>query len=171
MEAVAVARMCLAAIIYKRKRIAMTRSQVREIAMNICFAMGVDGGTAEQLLTDFLERDYYKTLSDETGLYRDYPNQNANTYLQQLVLGLGEHLAELDLYIARYAKGWQIDRISRVAVSVMRLAMFETLYVQDVSAAVAINEAVELAKRYEDTETVAFINGVLGSFVRGEVKK
>ena len=76
---------------------------------------------------------------------------------------------ELNHMIEKYARGWKLERISRIAAAIMRCAMCEILYMDDVPNAAAINEAVELAKGYEEPETVAFINGVLGSFMRGEV--
>ena len=72
-------------------------------------------------------------------------------------------------YIARYARGWSFERIPLVASAIMRVAMFEVLYRSDIPNSVAINEAVEIAKKYETPETVKFINGILGSFVRGEI--
>ena len=83
--------------------------------------------------------------------------------------GVDEHAAELDGYIAKYAKGWSFSRIPLVASAIMRVAMYEILYMQDVPNSAAINEAVEIAKKYETPETVKFINGILGSFVRQEV--
>ena len=82
--------------------------------------------------------------------------------------GVDEHAAELDGYIAKYAKGWSFSRIPLVASAIMRVAMYEILYMQDVPNSAAINEAVEIAKKYETPETVKFINGILGSFVRQE---
>ena len=76
----------------------------------------------------------------------------------------------MDQYIERYAKGWRFERISLVASAIMRVAMYEILYMPDVPHGVAINEAVEIAKKYESPEVVRFINGILGSFLRGEVK-
>ena len=76
---------------------------------------------------------------------------------------------ELDSYIAKYAKGWSFDRIPLVASAIMRVAMYESLYRSDIPTRVAVNEAVEIAKKYETPETVKFINGILGSFVRGEI--
>ena len=58
--------------------------------------------------------------------------------------------------------------MNRVAVAIMRVAMYEVLYMQDIPNAAAINEAVELVKHYEELEVVSFVNGILGSFVRGE---
>ena len=74
----------------------------------------------------------------------------------------------LDGYVEKYAKGWKFDRISRTALAAMKVAMFEVMYMPEIPNAVAINEAVELAKKYDEPETVKFVNGLLGSFSRGE---
>ena len=83
--------------------------------------------------------------------------------------GVAEHAAELDGYIAKYAKNWKFSRIPLVASAIMRVAMYEILYMQDIPNGAAINEAVEIAKKYETPETVKFINGILGSFAREEI--
>ena len=90
-------------------------------------------------------------------------------YIRSIVSGVAEHAPELDGYIAKYAKGWSFDRIPLVASAIMRVAMYESLYRSDIPTRVAVNEAVEIAKKYETPETVKFINGILGSFVRGEI--
>ena len=89
-------------------------------------------------------------------------------YIRRLVSGVGSHAAELDGYIEKYAQGWKFARIPLVASAIMRVAMYEILYMQDIPDGAAINEAVEIAKHYETPETVRFINGILGSFVRQE---
>ena len=71
----------------------------------------------------------------------------------------------------KYAKGWRFERISLVASAIMRVAMFEILYMPDIPHGVAISEAVNIAKGYESPEVVKFINGILGSFLRAEVKE
>ena len=91
------------------------------------------------------------------------------SYITTLVRGVGGHGAELDGYIEKYAKGWKFSRIDRVASAIMRVTMYEILYMPDIPNKVAINEAVEIAKKYLDDEVVKFINGILGSFVRGEL--
>ena len=83
--------------------------------------------------------------------------------------GVWAHGAELDGYISKYAIGWRFSRLPRVAVAIMRVAMYEILYMQDIPNAAAINEAVELTKHYEDPDVVSFVNGILGSFVREEL--
>ena len=75
---------------------------------------------------------------------------------------------EIDAYIEKYAIGWRPERITRTAAAVLRCALAELLYVEDTPPSAAINAAVELAKSYEEPETVSFINGVLGGFMRGE---
>ena len=79
--------------------------------------------------------------------------------------------AELDAYIEKYAKGWRFERISLVASAIMRVAMFEILYMPDIPHGVAINEAVTIAKKYDAPEVAKFVNGILGSFLREEVKE
>ena len=85
--------------------------------------------------------------------------------------GVAEHAAELDADIEKYAQGWRFDRISLVAAAIMRVAMYEILYMADIPQGAAISEAVEIAKRYETPEVAKFVNGILGSFVRGEIRE
>ena len=87
----------------------------------------------------------------------------------RLASGVAEHSAELDAYIAKYAKNWRFERISRVASAIMRTAMFEMLYMPEIPYKAAVNEAINLGRGYEDEETVRFINGVLAGFIRGEL--
>ena len=149
----------------------MTRSGIREIAMHISFSLGVNPRPVEELLGELLDKEYYQSLAEEDELYADYPSQKQIAYLRQVAEGLGEHLVELDFYIEKYAQDWKVGRISRVAVAVMRVSMYEILYVPEVPGSVAINEAVEMAKKYEEPDTVSFINGILGSFIRGELRE
>ena len=71
----------------------------------------------------------------------------------------------------KYAKGWDFARISRTALAIMKTAMFEILYMPDIPEGVSINEAVELVKKYDEPETVSFVNGILGTFVKNETIK
>lgn len=97
-----------------------------------------------------------------------YPNEKQETYIKNLVRGAFAHGPELDDYISRYAVGWSFERIPRMAAAIMRTAMYEILYMPDIPNAAAINAAVELTKQYEPQEVAAFVNGILGSFVRAE---
>ena len=77
--------------------------------------------------------------------------------------GVCEHLSEIDETIDRHAKGWSTGRMSKVDLAILRLAVYEMLYSDKTPLSVAINEAVEFAKKYSSDEAPAFINGILGS--------
>lgn len=146
----------------------MTRSNAREIAVHLAFELSFSSLTADQLLDEALTRPIFTLIGEEEPLYAEFPNEKQREYIGNLVRGVYAHCAELDEYISRYAIGWNFSRLPRVAIAIMRVAMYEILYMQDVPNGAAINEAVEMAKHYEDQEVVSFINGILGSFVRKE---
>jgi N utilization substance protein B len=147
----------------------MNRTDAREIAVRLCFALSENPTDIEPFLSHVFEDEYYSRLAEEDKLYQSKPSAEQLEYITRLVSGVFEHSAELDGYIEKYAVGWKFARISRTAVAILKTAMFEILYMPDIPDKAAINEAVELAKRYESPETVPFINGVLGSFARSEV--
>lgn len=146
----------------------MTRKDAREIAVRLCFEISATGKDPAELLGDFFDEEYYATLAAEDERFKDYPEKRQLDYISAVVRGVGQHWAELDGYVEKYAKGWKFERISRTALAVMKTAMYEILYMPDIPVGVSINEAVELSKQYEEPETVPFINGVLGSFAKGE---
>lgn len=86
-----------------------------------------------------------------------------------LAQGAEEKLAEIDARIDEFSHKWSRNRISRVALAVLRLAVYEMLYEDDTPVSVAINEAVELAKKYGGDEDSSFVNGVLGGISRDTV--
>jgi N utilization substance protein B len=147
----------------------MKRTAAREIAIQLGFAVSANGQEPELAVQEFFEPEHYATMADEGELYSDKPSKKDIAYITQSVAGVTEKKDELDEYISRYAKGWRTERISKSAAAVIRQAMYEILYMPDVPDASAIDEAIELAKGYEDGDVVAFINGVLGGFYRGQV--
>ncbi|MDR0491126.1 MAG: transcription antitermination factor NusB [Oscillospiraceae bacterium] len=149
----------------------MTRTGAREIAVRLCFGLAENPSEPAALLSRVFEEEYYATLSAEDELYESSPDDRQLEYITRLVTGVYDHAAELDGYIDKYAVGWKFGRISRTAAAIMKTAMYEILYMPDVPSKVAINEAVELAKRYETQETVSFINGLMGSFARAESRE
>ena len=146
----------------------MTRSNAREIAVQLVYALGFGGETAQELLDSQLTPQRFQELEEESPLYTRFPNEKQAQYIRDLVQGVYAHGPELDEYISRYAVGWSFSRIPRMASAIMRTAMYEVLYMPDIPNAAAINEAVEIAKNYEPPEVVSFLNGILGSFVRAE---
>ena len=146
----------------------MTRSSAREIAIQLCFAAAANRREPAEFMDDFFSQEYYESLAAEQELFAEYPDERQMAYIRRLTSLVSERREELDAYIERYAHGWRPERISRTALAVLRCAICEILYMEDVPSAAAINEAVELDKGYDDPDTVAFVNGVLGGFVRGE---
>jgi transcription antitermination protein NusB len=87
-------------------------------------------------------------------------------FTRELAEGADGHLPEIDAEIARLARGWTIDRIAPLERSIMRVALYEMAYRDDIPAAVAIDEAVNQAKLYCGAEAPGFVNGVLGAAAR-----
>ena len=146
----------------------MTRSNAREIAVQLIFSLSFGERDAQSLLESQLTPERFQELTQEMPLYAQFPNEKQLQYIKEVVKGVFAHGPELDDYISRYAVGWSFSRIPRMAAAIMRTAMYEVLYMPEIPNAAAINEAVEIAKNYEPQEVVSFINGILGSFVRAE---
>ena len=147
----------------------MTRNTAREIAMHLSYELSFTDRTAQEVLDERLTKESFSALAPEDELYEDVPGAKQEEYIRRVVTGVAEHAAELDSFIAKYARGWRFERIPLVASAIMRVALYEVLYCADVPNSAAINEAVEIAKKYETPETVKFINGILGSVARSEI--
>ena len=145
----------------------MTRTAAREIAIQICYASLISGTPVDEVTDALFAPEYFATLSEENELFRTKPEEKQLDYIRNLTSQTAAHMDELNAFIEKYAHGWKVDRISKVAASILRCAMTEILYVEEVPVSVTVNEAVELAKGYEEPETVSFING---SFVRTELE-
>lgn len=141
----------------------MTRTSARQLAVQLCFAANAGSDLAPE---DFLDEEYFAELPPEEPLYRELPDEEQKKYICAIVNGVREHSPELDEIIARFSHGWKLSRISRTALAVLRCALYELRYMPEVPPSAAINEAVELAKNYDEPETVSFINGILGSYMR-----
>ena len=151
--------------------IKMTRQEARELAVRLAFEISGSTTGADEILGHLFDREYFESLSEEDELFRAFPDDNSRAYIERVIRGVDEHNMELDEYVMKYAKGWKFERISRTALAVMKVCMFETLYMPDVPVGASVNSAVELSKKYDEQDTVAFVNGILGSFVREEVKR
>lgn len=147
----------------------MSRKTARELALHLLFEMDFNGYESTGLLESRLDAERFRELAEEDRLYAALPDERDTAYIRRVTEGVNAHLAELDTYIERYSVGWKFGRISRIVACILRLSMFEILYMQDVPDSASINEAVELAKRYDTPDAASFINGILGTFVRKEV--
>lgn len=149
--------------------IMITRTVAREIAVHYAFELGFSNLTAQELLEQELTQERFGEIAEIDPLYAEFPDEKQCAYIRKLVEGVGEHGYELDEYISKYAIGWKFQRIPRIAAAIMRVAMYEVLYMPEIPASAAINAAVELAKKYDEPKVASFVNGILGSFVRKEL--
>lgn len=145
----------------------MTRSNARELAVHLIYSREFTGEEPEVIVSVRLDKAYYSLLAEENELYAEHPSKSLTKYIDQVVSGVANRAEELNEHIKKYSIGWDISRISRLTRTILQLAMFEVLYVEDVPTGVAISEAVRLAKLYDGDDTGSFVNGILGSFARG----
>ena len=120
----------------------------------------------EAVLALLFETEYHEDEAPEAILLRAAEARGIDTkdrYIRKEYFGIMENLATIDALLGRHAKGWRTDRLSRVSRAILRLGTYELVFVEKIPAPVAINEAVELAKKYDDPKARSFINGVLNA--------
>lgn len=149
----------------------MTRSDARELAVHLIYGREFTGEEPEQVVAVRLQKEYYSQLALENEVYSDRPSRNQLSYIDTVVAGVASRTEELNAQIGKFSIGWDVTRISRLTRAIMQLAIFETLYVDDVPTGVAVSEAVRMAKKYDGDDTGAFVNGILGSFARSLAQK
>lgn len=124
----------------------MTRREAREAVFSLLFET--------EFRPDEDTADIFAVSCEERELIPD-------DYIKNTYRGIMEHKAELDEKIAAHARGWKTERLTKVSRSILRLAAYEMLYCDDIPVSVSLNEAVELAKKFEDDKARGFINGIL----------
>ena len=132
----------------------MTRNEAREQAFTLLFS------------ECFHSEQSAKELIENAGEAQDY---EPNAYTERLLGGVKEHKAQIDEEISsKLTSSWRIERLPKTTLAILRLAVFEILFCEDVPDSVAINEAVELAKRFGSDKDYSFVNGVLGNIARSK---
>lgn len=131
----------------------MSRHELREQVFKMLFrAEFYEQDELPQQLAMFFE-ELDKAAEKDTG------------YIQTKFQNIMDHLTEIDRYINDVAKGWKTSRMGKVDLTIIRLAVYEIKYEEDIPAGVAINEAVELAKSYGTDDSASFVNGILAKLV------
>lgn len=145
----------------------MARKTARAAAMQLIYEHLSGGEGGEESLRMVYDELREETAADETPVGENEPGWSDRDYIERVLGGVLNHLDELDELIASASRGWSLERMPRVDLTILRLACWEILYEFDVPGSVAINEAVELANHYSDPEKSGrFINGVLGTILR-----
>ena len=144
----------------------MKRGDARELAVHLIYGRAFTGEEPEQVVSTRLDKEYYEKLAGENEVYTQRPDRFQLRYIDTVVVGVANREEELNDVIRKFSIGWDISRISKLDRCILQLAIFEILYVEDVPAGVAVSEAVRITKKYDGDEAGAFVNGILGSFVR-----
>ena len=127
------------------------RTRARELALQFLYMMDVQGAEYREALERFLSDE----LEDKPG------TEPAKEYARRLVDGTTAHKAEIDAMLGEAARNWDLSRMAVVDRNVLRLGCYEMLHEPDVPTKVAINEAIELGKRFSTEQSGAFVNGIL----------
>ncbi|MCX7885206.1 MAG: transcription antitermination factor NusB [Caloramator sp.] len=133
----------------------MSRKLAREKAMTLIYQMDLSGSRASEAFNNFLENSDTELTSEDI------------EYIKSCVDGVEKNLNLINSNIEKYLKpGWKINRIAKVDIAILRLGIYEILFRDDVPDIVAVNEAIELAKKYSTDQSKAFINGILNNVIR-----
>lgn len=132
----------------------MNRVKSREVAVQLSYQMLINKESAEEVIESLIEN------------YEEDLNELDLEYIKRIITGIDEKKNELDAIIEKYLVNWKFNRISKVNISILRMAIFEMLYMDDIPEKVAINEAIELAKVFSDEKSVSFINGMLDKVLK-----
>jgi N utilization substance protein B len=129
-----------------------TRRKAREIALQILYQMEVNPGDPAKALA-------HVTAAPAT-----------KEFVQRIVTGVGEHREAIDRLLAGHSEHWRLDRMDWVDKSILRMGVFELMFCDDIPSKVAMNEAVDLGKKFGAEESGAFINGILDNISRTQRK-
>lgn len=132
----------------------MNRRKTREVAMRLLFEMSINKESYEEILNNFKEN----TDMDLHDV--DF------SYVENIIKGINENLELIDKKIESNLKNWKLNRLSKIDLSILRISTYEIVFNEDVPNKVAVNEGIELAKKYSTDNSPSFINGVLGSMIQ-----
>ena len=132
------------------------RSQARDWALKIFYQADISRRPVEAAADHFFKNE----ISSDMEIHE---------FAKRLVLGVRDHLEDIDSIISKYATNWQLKRMAVIDKNILRMGVFELKYAPDIPPKVTINEAVELAKRYGDLESSKFVNGILDKIHKTEI--
>jgi transcription antitermination protein NusB len=142
----------------------MSRRVAREYAIQFLYSMNFnETDDSDKQLEEFLQHKVEYRYDEEAVL-----NNSSKEYAIQIIKGTLEHIDEVDSLIDFHTTGWKKERIAKVDLAILRLAIYEIVFTNEVPDSVAANEAIELAKKFSTDESGSFVNGVLGKIIRGK---
>ena len=149
------------------------RTRSREFALQVLYQIEINRSEVSDVLDDFWKdrSDLELTDKEKEAIELDKKDMEIRQYTEKLVRGTLERLETLDKIIERFAEHWALDRMANVDRNILRLSTYELLYFDEMPIKVAINEAVELAKRYGESDSSKFVNGILDRIAKTESRK
>lgn len=149
----------------------MSRTTARAAAMQMIFEKISGGQGGEETLKMVYDELREDGLPGVEKIGRKEPDGEDRDYITAALEGVLDHRDEIASLIGKTAKGWSLERMSLVDLTILRLAVWEILYAQDVPGSVSIAEAMELTERFSDPEDKSFVNGILGTILREQEAK
>jgi N utilization substance protein B len=134
------------------------RSRGREVALQVLYQVEQNSGVPPEEIRRFILR---RLLDD----------RKLSDFTEGLIAGVKEHQVQIDAMISEVAENWRLDRMAAIDRNILRLGAYEMLFCPEVPAKVAINEALELAKRYSTAQSSRFVNGILDRMLQWQVQK
>ena len=146
------------------------RTRSREFALQILYQMDMSDANFADAIDDFWKDKSDLTLNDPERdvIETDKKDPEVRQYAEKIVKGVLDQLEKIDPIVERYAENWSMMRMAYVDRNILRLSVFEILFCDDIPVKVAINEAVELAKRYGESDSSKFVNGILDRIAKTE---
>jgi N utilization substance protein B len=132
------------------------RRKSREFALQVLFQLNIT------------KQDPIKAFAQSK---ENFSKEESDEFAEQIVLGVQEHLQEIDRLIEKYSENWRLDRMSLIDRNILRMAIFELLYCEEIPPKVTLNEAIDLGKRFGTDDSGSFINGILDRIQKEFVQK
>jgi N utilization substance protein B len=133
------------------------RRRSRELALQVLYQLDITKQDAIKAIAQ--SRDHFSEKEERDG------------FAERIVLGVLEHGQEIDRLIEQYSENWRLDRMSMIDRNILRMALFELIYCEDIPPKVTLDEAIELGKRYGSGDSGSFINGILDRIQNEVVRK
>ena|SRR3712207_5548693 len=132
----------------------MNRRKSREVAMKLLFEMSINKEEFSEILKNFKE-------NTDTNI------ENVDfIYINKIVNGIEKNKEDIDKKIEENLTKWKLNRLSKIDLTILRISTYEIMFMEDIPNKVAVNEAIELAKKYSADNSPAFVNGVLGNMIK-----
>ncbi len=147
------------------------RTRSREFALQVLYEVDLSSCPPQEALKNFWKNRSGEMTDAEKEAEEGKGDPDVRKYTEKLVLGTLEHMPEIDKTIEKYTEHWEMKRMAYVDRNILRLSAYEIIFLDDIPVKVAINEAVELAKRYGEDDSSKFVNGILDRIAKTECKK